>query len=79
LPNLKQDGKKIIGYREAMVLPELPKSMVVVGSGAIGSEFAYFYSTMGTKLPWLNLCPILFLLKMRKYLNNWSVVSRKQA
>jgi dihydrolipoamide dehydrogenase len=50
LPNLKQDGKKIIGYREAMVLPELPKSMVVVGSGAIGVEFAYFYATMGTKV-----------------------------
>ena len=50
LPNLKQDGKKIIGYRQAMVLPELPKSMVVVGSGAIGVEFAYFYATMGTKV-----------------------------
>ncbi|ADY51021.1 dihydrolipoamide dehydrogenase [Pseudopedobacter saltans DSM 12145] len=50
LPNLKQDGKKIIGYREAMVLPQLPKSMVVVGSGAIGVEFAYFYATMGTKV-----------------------------
>lgn len=50
LPNLKQDGKKIIGYRQAMVLPQLPKSMVVVGSGAIGVEFAYFYSTMGTKV-----------------------------
>jgi len=51
LPNLPQDGKKIIGYREAMVLPKMPKSMVVVGSGAIGSEFAYFYATMGTKKP----------------------------
>ncbi|TDG36979.1 dihydrolipoyl dehydrogenase [Pedobacter changchengzhani] len=50
LPNLKQDGKKIIGYRQAMVLPEQPKSMVVVGSGAIGVEFAYFYATMGTKV-----------------------------
>ncbi|MGY3053387.1 dihydrolipoamide dehydrogenase [Pedobacter sp. UYEF25] len=50
LPNLKQDGVKIIGYRKAMVLPELPKSMVVVGSGAIGVEFAYFYATMGTKV-----------------------------
>ncbi len=49
LPNLKIDGKKIIGYREAMVLPSIPKSMVIVGSGAIGSEFAYFYATMGTK------------------------------
>jgi dihydrolipoamide dehydrogenase len=50
LPNLKQDGKKVIGYRQAMVLPEQPKSMVVVGSGAIGVEFAYFYATMGTKV-----------------------------
>lgn len=50
LPNLPQDGKKIIGYREAMTLSEQPKSMVVVGSGAIGSEFAYFYQTIGTKV-----------------------------
>ena len=48
LPNLPQDGKKIIGYREAMVLPQQPKSMIVVGSGAIGVEFADFYNTMGT-------------------------------
>lgn len=57
LPNLKQDGKKVIGYREAMVLPELPKSMVVVGSGAIGSEFAYFYNTMGTKVTLVEFMP----------------------
>ncbi len=50
LPNLKQDGKKIIGYREAMVLPQQPKTMVVVGSGAIGVEFAYFYNALGTKV-----------------------------
>ncbi len=50
LPNMPQDGKKIIGYREAMVLPEMPKSMVIVGSGAIGCEFAYFYNAMGTKV-----------------------------
>ncbi len=50
LPALKQDGKKIIGYREAMVMPSQPKSMVIVGSGAIGSEFAYFYAAMGTKV-----------------------------
>ncbi|MGB1102091.1 MAG: dihydrolipoyl dehydrogenase [Crocinitomicaceae bacterium] len=47
LPNLPQDGKKVIGYREAMVLPKLPRKMVVVGSGAIGVEFAYFYNAMG--------------------------------
>ena len=50
LPHIKQDGKKVIGYRQAMVLPQQPKSMVVVGSGAIGVEFAYFYATMGTKV-----------------------------
>ena len=48
LPNLPQDGKKVIGYREAMTLKEQPKKMVVVGSGAIGVEFAYFYNAMGT-------------------------------
>ncbi|MFN0189110.1 MAG: dihydrolipoyl dehydrogenase [Bacteroidia bacterium] len=50
LPGLEQDGKKVIGYREAMTLPTLPTSMVIVGSGAIGCEFAYFYNSMGTKV-----------------------------
>lgn len=57
LPNLPQDGKKIIGYREAMTLPSLPASMVVVGSGAIGSEFAYFYQSMGTEVTLVELLP----------------------
>jgi dihydrolipoamide dehydrogenase len=57
LQNLKQDGKKVIGYREAMTLPEQPKSMVVVGSGAIGSEFAYFYHSMGTKVTLIEVLP----------------------
>jgi dihydrolipoamide dehydrogenase len=57
LPNLPQDGKKIIGYREAMTLPEQPKSMVVVGSGAIGSEFAYFYHSIGTQVTLIELLP----------------------
>ncbi len=57
LPNLPQDGKKIIGYREAMVLPKMPQSMVVVGSGAIGSEFAYFYATMGVKVTLVEFMP----------------------
>ena len=48
LPNVPQDGKKVIGYREAMTLPSQPKKMVVIGSGAIGLEFAYFYNTLGT-------------------------------
>ena len=50
LPAMKQDGKKIIGYREAMTLPQQPSSMVVVGAGAIGVEFAYFYNAVGTKV-----------------------------
>jgi dihydrolipoamide dehydrogenase len=57
LPNLKQDGKKIIGYREAMTLKKQPKSMIVVGSGAIGSEFADFYSTIGTEVTLVELLP----------------------
>lgn len=57
LPALKQDGKKVIGYREAMVLPELPKSMIVVGSGAIGVEFGYFYNTLGTKVTIVEFLP----------------------
>jgi dihydrolipoamide dehydrogenase len=50
LPNLKIDGKKIIGYREAMTLPVQPKKLVVVGAGAIGVEFAYFYNSIGTQV-----------------------------
>jgi len=57
LPNMPQDGVKIIGYREAMNLPKLPASMVVVGSGAIGSEFAYFYNTIGTKVTLVEFLP----------------------
>jgi dihydrolipoamide dehydrogenase len=63
LPSLPQDGKKIIGYREAMVLPTLPKSMVVVGSGAIGSEFAYFFATMGTKVTLVEFLPAVVPLE----------------
>ncbi|NNM94127.1 MAG: dihydrolipoyl dehydrogenase [Bacteroidia bacterium] len=57
VPSFKIDGKKIIGYREAMVLPQLPKSMVIIGSGAIGSEFAYFYATMGVKITLVEMLP----------------------
>lgn len=57
LPNLEQDGEKIIGYREAMTLPKQPKSMVVVGSGAIGSEFAYFFQSIGTEVTLVEFLP----------------------
>jgi dihydrolipoamide dehydrogenase len=59
LPNLKQDGKKIIGYREAMSLEKQPGSMVVVGSGAIGSEFANFYQSLGTNVTLVEFLPRL--------------------
>lgn len=59
LDHMKIDGKKIIGYREALVLPSMPKSMIVVGSGAIGSEFAYFYNAMGVKVTLIEYMPNL--------------------
>ncbi len=59
LPNIKIDGQKVIGYREAMILPQLPKSMVVMGSGAIGCEFAYFYHAMGTQVTLVEFLPTI--------------------
>ena len=63
LPNLKQDGKKVIGYREAMTLNKQPKSMIVVGSGAIGVEFAHFYNSMGTEVTIVEFLPNLVPLE----------------
>ncbi|MCH2224013.1 MAG: dihydrolipoyl dehydrogenase [Crocinitomicaceae bacterium] len=57
LPNLPQDGEKVIGYREAMTLKTQPKKMVVVGSGAIGVEFAYFYNAIGTEVTVVEFLP----------------------
>ncbi|AUX17315.1 dihydrolipoyl dehydrogenase [Flavobacterium columnare] len=57
LPNLPQDGKKVIGYRQAMTLSEQPKKMIVVGSGAIGVEFAHFYNSMGTEVTIVEFMP----------------------
>lgn len=57
LPNLPQDGEKIIGYRQAMTLKKQPKKMVVVGSGAIGVEFAYFYNAIGTEVTIVEYLP----------------------
>ena len=57
LPNLEQDKKQIIGYRDAMVLPKMPKKMVIVGSGAIGVEFAYFYNAMGVDVTIVEYLP----------------------
>lgn len=63
LPNLPQDGKKVIGYREAMTLKSQPKSMIVVGSGAIGVEFAHFYNAMGTQVTIVEYLPNLVPLE----------------
>ncbi|QMU63635.1 MAG: dihydrolipoyl dehydrogenase [Flavobacteriaceae bacterium] len=63
LPNIPQDGKKVIGYREAMSLPDQPKSMIVVGSGAIGVEFAHFYNAMGTAVTIVEYLPNLVPLE----------------
>lgn len=63
LPALPQDGKKIIGYREAMTLTNQPDSMVVVGSGAIGSEFAYFYQSIGTQVTLVEYLPNIIPLE----------------
>jgi dihydrolipoamide dehydrogenase len=57
LPNIKQDGVKVIGYRQALTLPKQPTSMIVIGSGAIGSEFAYFYNAIGTKVTLVEVLP----------------------
>lgn len=63
LPNLPQDGKKIIGYRKALSLEKLPKSMIIVGSGAIGTEFAYFYASMGTQVKLVEFMPNILPLE----------------
>jgi len=63
LPTIPQDGKKIIGYREAMNLPKQPKKLIVVGSGAIGVEFAYFYNSLGTKVTIVEYLPNLVPLE----------------
>ena len=57
LPGVAKDGVKVIGYREAMVLPKQPKTLIVIGSGAIGMEFAYFYNTLGTKVTVIEFMP----------------------
>ena len=63
LPNIPQDGKRIIGYRQALTLDHKPESMIVVGSGAIGSELAYFYNAMGTKVLLVEFMPTILPLE----------------
>ena len=71
LPNLPIDGKKVIGYRQALALPQQPKTMLVVGSGAIGSELAFFYQSIGTQVTLVEFMPQIVPLEdeeVSKYL-----------
>ena len=70
LPAIPQNGKNIIGYRKAMTLEKQPKKLVVIGSGAIGIEFAYFYNTMGTEVVIVEYLDQFYQSKMKKYQNN---------
>lgn len=77
LPALKIDGKKIVGYRDAMVLPKQPESVVVVGSGAIGCEFAYFYHAMGTKVTIVEFLPNILPLEDEEVSKQLSKIYKK--
>jgi dihydrolipoamide dehydrogenase len=57
IPGVKFDGKKVISSKEAMVLPKIPESMIIIGAGAIGVEFAYFYNAFGTKVTVVEMLP----------------------
>jgi dihydrolipoamide dehydrogenase len=78
LPNLKQDGKKVIGYRQAMILPKKPASMIVVGSGAIGIEFAYFYNSIGTKVTVVEYLDNIVPLEDEEVSKNLARILKKQ-
>ncbi|MCL1850462.1 MAG: dihydrolipoyl dehydrogenase [Bacteroidetes bacterium] len=78
LPHIPQDGKKVIGYREALTLPQLPKTMVVMGSGAIGSEFAYFYASMGTQVTIVEYLPNLVPIEDEEISNHLGRAFRKK-
>ncbi|MDN3579715.1 dihydrolipoyl dehydrogenase [Mucilaginibacter flavus] len=78
LPNIKQDGVKVIGYRQAMVLPKQPKSLVVVGSGAIGIEFAYFYNSIGTKVTVVEYLDNIVPLEDEEVSRNLQRILKKQ-
>jgi dihydrolipoamide dehydrogenase len=78
LPNIAQDGKKIIGYREAMSLPKQPKSMVVIGSGAIGTEFSYFYNSLGTKVTMVEFLPNVLPVEDEEVSKTMEKILKKQ-
>ena len=78
LPNLKQDSKKVIGYRQAMILPKKPASMIVVGSGAIGIEFAYFYNSIGTQVTVVEYLDNIVPLEDEEVSKNLARILKKQ-
>ncbi len=77
LPSLPQDGKKVIGYRKAMTLEKQPQKMIVVGSGAIGVEFAYFYNSMGTEVTIVEYMPRIVPVEDDEVPNSWKGALRK--
>ncbi|MEO1449224.1 MAG: FAD-dependent oxidoreductase, partial [Bacteroidota bacterium] len=78
LPSMPIDGEKIIGYREAMTLPKQPKSMIVVGSGAIGVEFAYFYHNMGTEVTIVEYLPSILPREDKEVSTQMSRIYKKK-
>ncbi|WP_127845063.1 dihydrolipoyl dehydrogenase [Psychroflexus aestuariivivens] len=78
LPSLPQDGKKVIGYRKAMTLEKQPESMIVVGSGAIGSEFASFYNDMGTKVTLVEFLPNIVPLEDEEVSKQFEKIYKKK-
>ncbi len=78
LPNIKMDGKYVVGYREAMVLPKQPKELIIIGSGAIGMEFAYFYSSIGTKVTIVEFMPRILPIEDEDVSKAMSMVYKKR-
>ena len=78
LPNVKIDGKHVIGYREAMVLPKQPKELIIIGSGAIGMEFAYFYASIGTKVTIVEFMPRILPIEDEEVSKAMAMVYKKR-
>lgn len=78
IESIPQDGERIIGYREAMTLKEQPKRMIVVGSGAIGSEFSYFYNAIGTKVTLIEYMPNILPVEDEESSKTMEKIFKKQ-
>jgi len=78
IDSIPQDGKRIIGYREAMTLKEQPKRMIVVGSGAIGSEFSYFYNSIGTQVTLIEYMPNILPVEDEESSKTMEKIFKKQ-